>query len=159
MPDLSDALWDINNEYRKRITQAKGYLTLLEAVIGAHGADPGVRAALRHLRATLDAVDADHSTWRHTYFYRAHNPLPDYPRMVSRPSDVQRALRTFSQMLGQHLRRFDSIVQAMDALPRPDPALTRVIKGNDLWQLCRDEIEQLATYDHYAQGRLPRRVR
>lgn len=158
MADLSNALFDINNEYRKRITRVLGHLTLLEGMIRTNsGAEPGLRAALRRMRATLEAVSADHSQWRHAYFYR--QATDSQQRMVAEPREVQRALRAFSQMLGQHLTDFDLILDTLDTLPRPDPSLTRVLKNQDLWLLCREGIEGLARYDQYAQSRLPHRMR
>ena len=129
MANLSEALWDINNEYRKRLSLLMGHMRLLEQIIKIKsGSEPGLRAAIRRVRATLEEIDADHHDWRHTYFYREPEDGRKR-RMVVDPDAVQLALRTFSGMLSEHLNHFDTIAQTMADLPRPDPSLTRVIKG------------------------------
>ncbi|GEM_PF-1887741 len=154
MASPSEALWEINNEYRKRLSQLMGHMKLLEQLLQMHGGtDPGLRAAIRRIRATLEEIDVDHHEWRHTYFYR----LPEGQhkrRMVSTPVAVRLALTTFDRMLQTHLEHFDAIAQTLDSLPRPDPSLTRVIKGNDLWELCMAGAESLVTYDRFMREQL-----
>lgn len=147
--NLHDALWEINNEYRKRLSLLMGHMKLLEQILKAQGnAEPALRAAIRRVRATLEEMDADHHDWRHRYFYQAPEG-ENRRRMVNTPDAVQIALRTFSAMFSDHLHELDRVHQTMGELPRPDPAMTRVIKGGDLWEMCLDGVESLATYDRF----------
>lgn len=149
-----DALWEINNEYRKRLSLLMGHMKLLEQLLLMQDhAEPALRAAVRHIRATLEDIDADHHEWRHTYFYRLPEDA-EKRRMVTDPAAVRGALETFSKMLSAHLRHYDDISGALNDLPRPDPSLTRVIRGNDLWQMCLDGVESLASYDAFVHDQL-----
>lgn len=153
MTTLSDALWEINNEYRKQLSLLMGHMKLLEELLKMQGnAEPALRAAIRRVRATLEDVDADHHGWRHTYYYQIDGE--QRRRMVNGEAKISRALETFSDMFSEHLRDFEMITETMAGLPRPDPALTRVIKGSDLWQMCLDELETLATFDKFVNDRL-----
>ncbi len=152
--NLNDALWEINNEYRKRLSLLMGHMKLLEQLLKMQGnAEPALRAAIRRVRATLEEMDADHHDWRHCYFYQA--PEGDNRRrMVTSPEAVQLALRTFSAMFSDHLHELDRVTATMADLPRPAPAMTRVIKGSDLWEMCLDGVEALTTYDHFVHDAL-----
>jgi hypothetical protein len=159
MSATGDALWEINNEYRKRLSLLMGHMKLLEQLLKMQGnAEPALRAAIRRVRATLEDVDADHHEWRHRYFYR-YDPGAEKRRMVGDDESIMKALRTFSVMLSRHLNYFDTIIETLDDLPRPDPTLTRVIKGGDLWAMCRDETESLATYDQFVNEQFSHRDR
>ncbi len=145
-----DVLWEINNEYRKRLSLLMGHMNLLEQILKAQGsAQPALRAAIRRIRATLEEIDADHHNWRHAHFYRLDENGDR--RMVTEPDAVLRALETFLALLDRHLGHFRLIAEALADLPRPDPALTRVIRGGDLWQMCLEELEALATYDQFVE--------
>ncbi len=147
MATASEVLWEINNEYRKRLSLLMGHMQLLEQLLKAQGsAEPALRAAIRRIRAALEDIDADHHNWRHTYYYRETAAM-ERRRMVDHPAAVQTALETFATMLRGHLPRFADIRATMHALPRPSAALTRVIRGGDLWEMCLEEIEVLAAFD------------
>ncbi len=152
MSNPSEALWEINNEYRKRLSQLMSHMKLLEQLLVMQGrAEPGLRAAIRRIRAVLEEIDADHHDWRHTYFYRPPEG-EEKRRMVSDPAAVQKALRTFDVMFNGHAQRFEAIAATMSSLPRPDPALTKVIRQSDLWQMCLDGVESLATYAEFMRS-------
>lgn len=147
MGTASEALWEINNEYRKRLSLLMGHMQLLEQLLKTQGsAEPALRAAIRRIRAALEDIDADHHNWRHTYYYRESADM-ERRRMVDHPAAVQAALETFAAMLRGHQPQFASIRATMHALPRPPAALTRVIRGGDLWEMCQEEIAALATFD------------
>lgn len=144
-----EALWELNNEYRKQLSLLMGHMNLLEQLLKMQdNAEPALRAAIRHIRAILEDIDADHHNWRHTHFYQAETGATRR-RMVDTPEAVLKALQIFSIMLGKHLRSFDAIAAMMADLPQPDPTLTRVIKGGDLWEMCLEELETLATFDAF----------
>ncbi len=150
----NEALWEINNEYRKRLSLLMGHMKLLEHLLHMQGnVEPALQAAIRRVRVTLEDIDADHHEWRHAYYYQ----VPDgghKRRMVSHPQAVQLALQTFSAMLSEHLAALNAIAATVRGLPRPAPSLTRVIKGGDLWQMCLEGLESLATYDQFVRDEL-----
>ncbi|MBN2472733.1 MAG: hypothetical protein JXN59_18565 [Anaerolineae bacterium] len=155
METTSEALWEINNEYRKRLSLLMGHMQLLEQLLRAQGAaEPALRAAIRRIRAALEDIDADHHNWRHTYYYREPAHM-DRRRMVDDPAAVLAALETFARMLDGHLQAFSDIRATMRSLPRPPETLTRVIKGGDLWGMCLEEIETLAAFDRFVADRAP----
>ncbi len=159
MTSSTEALWEINNEYRKRLSLLMGHMKLLEELLKVQGsADPALRAAIRRARATLEEIDADHHEWRHTFYYQQPEDQQKR-RMVTDPAAVRRALQTFQGMLGEHLAQYAAIAQTLAALPRPDPALTRVIRHNDLWEMCVEGIQGLAAYDRFVQEQLSGRPR
>ena len=154
MVNLGDALWEINNEYRKQLSLLMGHLKLLEELLRLQGqAEPAVRAAIRRFRAILEDIDADHHDWRHTYFYTRPDGS-DKRRMVGEPAAIDQALRTFTQMYRDHALQFKTMQRAFGDLPRPDPALTRVLKGSDLWEMCLTETAALAGYRAFLAQRL-----
>ncbi len=154
MGSRSEALWEINNEYRKRLSLLMGHMKLLEELLKMQGsAEPALRATIRRIRATLEEIDADQHEWRHRYFYM--QPEGEYKRrMVADPDAVDLALRTFADMFDSHARLFADIALVVRDLPRPDPTLTRVIKGNDLWTMCQEGVADLAAYDRFVQEKL-----
>jgi ribosomal protein S21 len=154
MPGSGDALWEINNEYRKQLTLLMSHMKLLEELLKVQGrAEPGLRAAIRRFRAALEEIDADQHEWRHRYFYM--KPAgEDRRRMVSDPAAIELALQTFRQMFAGHAQQYALIAQTFAGLARPDPALTRVIKGGDLWLMCQEEVAELAGYGRFIQAQL-----
>lgn len=154
MTTASEALWEINNEYRKQLSLLMGHMKLLEQLLQAQGnAEPALRAAIRRIRAALEDIDADHHNWRHTYYYQESNDM-DRRRMVNQSAAVQIALEIFATMLTDHKQTFASLQATMLRLPRPAEALTRVIKGADLWEMCMAEIADLATFDRFVNSQV-----
>ncbi|MFC1959757.1 hypothetical protein ACFLYO_03500 [Chloroflexota bacterium] len=152
----AEALWEINNEYRKRLSLLMGHMNLLEQILKMQdNAEPALRAAIRHIRATLEDIDADHHNWRHTHFYQPEEGSARR-RMVDADAAIMKALQTFTVTLSSHLRHFDAIAETMAAMPQPDPALTRVIKGGNLWDMCLNELEALAAFDVFVHDMLSR---
>lgn len=152
MATESEALWEINNEYRKRLNLLMGHMKLLEQLLKMQGsAEPAVRAAIRRIRATLEDVDADHHNWRHTYYYQEIAET-DRRRMVDDTDAIYTALEVFVEMMVRHLQDFTSVLATMLGLRRPPEEMTRVIKGGDLWAMCLDELESLATFDQFMRG-------
>ena len=154
MAGPGDALWEINNEYRKQLSLLMGHLKLLEELLKMQGhAEPALRAAIRRFRGALEEIDADQHDWRHRYFYM--KPAgEDRRRMVADRAAIDLALQTFRHMYAGHARQYAQISQTFASLARPDPALTRVIKGSDLWLMCQEEVAELADYDRFIQAQL-----
>lgn len=154
MAGPGDALWEINNEYRKQLTLLMSHMKLLEELLKMQGrAEPALRAAIRRFRAALEEIDADQHEWRHRYFY-VKPAGEDRRRMVSDPEAIELALQTFRHMYAGHAPQFNLLARTFEELPRPDPALTRVIKGGDLWLMCQEEVAALADYDRFIQAQL-----
>lgn len=154
MATESEALWEINNEYRKRLSLLMGHMKLLEQLLKMQSnAEPALRAAIQRIRAMLEDVDADHHNWRHTFYYREVAEM-ERRRMVDGSDALYVALETFAEMMVRHLQEYNRIQAIMLGLPRPPEEMTRVIKGGDLWVMCLDEMDSLATFDQFMRGAL-----
>jgi hypothetical protein len=154
MTTQTDALWEINNEYRKRLSMLMGHMKLLEQMLMMrNNAEPALRATIRFIRSTLEDIDADLHEWRHKYFY-VHPGDDGKRRMVSEADNVMHAIKTFIAMLEGHLQQFDSIQAIMAEQHRPNPEYTRVIKGGDLWDMCQYDIDALLRYDQFVNDQL-----
>ncbi|GAB4575936.1 MAG: hypothetical protein Kow0077_29930 [Anaerolineae bacterium] len=152
MATPAEALWEINNEYRKRLSLLMGHLKLLEQLlIQQPDTGPTLRMVLRNLRAMLEDADADHHTWRHTYYYQAGDDVARR-RMVDDPAAVRRALTEFTVMLSQHTPQFVRAYSMFTGLPRPPEHLTRLVKDNDLWAMCLTELQALVFFDRFVAG-------
>lgn len=152
MATQAEALWEINNEYRKRLSLLMGHMKMLEQLLKMQSnAEPALRAAIRRMRATLEDVDADLHNWRHTFYYQ-ESAEAERRRMVDGSDALFTALETFADMMVRHLQEFTRVQATMLGLPRPPEELTRVIKGGDLWGMCLNEMESLATFDQFMRG-------
>lgn len=146
MNTTGDVLWRINNEYRKRLTQAQTYLDLLEQMILAHGGygPPHTLEALHYARQQVEGLVEEHRQWRHAYYYDSLETR----RMVQGDRAVNKALSRFSRMRTQHEQRAYDVYAALFQSPRPDPRVTRVLSG-DLWTMTQYALNDLIVFGDY----------
>lgn len=143
----AELLWRANNEYRKRLTQAATCLYLLEQQVLALDKANQARtlAALRHTLEEVDALAEEHRAWRYRYYYES----PDTRRMVHDSAAVYQALARFSRLRVQHGRRLADLRALLSRVQRPDPAVTRVAAGGDLWTLAEYALRDLDRFDDF----------
>ncbi len=143
----NELLWRVNNEYRKRLSQAQTYLDLLEQMLLANWSEPTAPDTLDTLRFVsqeLRAVAEETRAWRHLFFYES----AESKRMVQDDRAITQALSRFSRMRSAHEAHFINAYTLLYQLPRPQPELTRVPTG-DLWLMCQYALHDLVTFDDY----------
>ncbi|MBL8119228.1 MAG: hypothetical protein JNJ78_16955 [Anaerolineae bacterium] len=146
MDASNTVLWRVNNEYRKRLSQAQTYLDLLEQLIIANcGEEPmHTLESLRYAREQVAQIVEEHRHWRHTFYYESQASR----RMVQNDRAVNRALARFSRMRTQHEQRLFDLYNILYQTPRPDPLATRVPNG-DLWNMAQYAINDLVVFGDY----------
>ena len=66
----TDVLWRVNNEYRKRLSQAQTFLDLLEQMILAtDDRQPRTLETLRYAREQVNSLIEEHRRWRNRFYY------------------------------------------------------------------------------------------
>lgn len=140
MQQQSDLLWYVNNEYRKRLTQASKFIDLLEQMVLSTGreAEPTVMGALRYMREQVGVLSEEHRNWRYRFYYDS----PESKRMVQDERAVGQALARFNRMRSQHEALLSDLYHIFDQTPRPDPGITRVPSG-DMWNMAQYAIHDL----------------
>ena len=144
----SDVLWRVNNEYRKRLTQARTFVDLLEQMLRSEGSEhpSQVLATLDYIRDQVDGLIEDHRDWRYRFYY----DTPESKRMVQTDRAIHQALARFSRMRTQHETRLIDLYNILYETPRPDPHATHVPKG-DLWVMTQFAIHDLLGFSDYYQ--------
>jgi hypothetical protein len=142
----ADVLWRLNNEYRKRLTQAQTYLDLLEQLLMVQDDNHSfeIIEALQQARHELITLTEEHRDWRHHFYY---DSLETH-RMVHDSRAVNKALARFSRMRSQHEQRLYQLYNNLAQLPRPDAHMTRVPNG-DLWVMTQYAINDLIIFGDY----------
>ncbi len=142
----ADVLWRLNNEYRKRLSQAQTYLDLLEQLLMVQAADQTAQTiqVLDHARHELVILNEEHRDWRHHFYYDSIETR----RMVQDNRSVNQALSRFSRMRAQHERRLYEVYNLLTQLPRPDARMTRVPNG-DLWIMTQYALNDLMVFGDY----------
>jgi hypothetical protein len=142
----ADVLWRLNNEYRKRLSQAQTYLDLLEQLLMVQDDDRSfeVIEALQQARHELVRLTEEHRNWRHHFYYDS----TETRRMVQDDRAVNQALARFSRMRSQHERRLYELYNNLSQLPRPDVRMTRVPNG-DLWVMTQYALNDLIIFGDY----------
>ncbi len=143
----TDVLWRLNNEYRKRLSQAQTYLDLLEQLLLIQADDHSfqILEALQQARHELVVLTEEHRDWRHHFYYDSLETR----RMVHDSRAVNKALARFSRMRSQHERRLYEVYNVLAQLPRPDTHMTRVPNG-DLWVMTQYALNDLIIFGDYA---------
>src|SRR5215218_7785698 len=92
----ADVLWRLNNEYRKRLSQAQTYLDLLEQLLMIQTSEDSFELleALQQARHELVILTEEHRDWRHHFYYDSLETR----RMVQDNRAVNKALARFSRM-------------------------------------------------------------
>jgi galactokinase len=145
MPNPVDLLWMVNNEYRKRLAQAETYLSLLEQLLPLHtgAAQAEIQEVLRYAREEILALTEDHRNWRRMYYYESD----ETKKVVQSERAVNRALDRFGKMRDEHERRLSELYHLLTQIPRPNPDLTAVPTGGDLWVMTQYAIHSLAGFE------------
>lgn len=146
MRAATHVLWRINNEYRKRLSQAQTLLNLLEQVLVMQRdyREEHTLAALAYVRDQLEVIAEEHRLWRHHFYYESL----DTRRMVQDDRAVHQALSRFSRMRAHQERRLHDIYTLLDGLPRPQASITSIPNG-DLWTMAQDAVAELVTFDNF----------
>jgi hypothetical protein len=146
MSSTNDVLWRINNEYRKRLSQAQTFLDLLEQVMLANSGygPPHTLEALHYARQQVAELMEEHRQWRHSYYYDSLETR----RMVHEDRAINKALSRFSRMRTQHEQRAYDAYALLFQSPRPDPRVTRVPNG-DLWTMTQYALNDLIVFGDY----------
>ncbi len=147
MTTPSDLLWRTNNEYQKRLKQAKTYLSLLEQLVIMQGRDAHTLNALHHALDQIDTLNNEHRDWRYRYYYESLETR----RMVQSIHAVHQALAHFSRMRARHQYNLNQIETLLLRLQRPDPVITQTPTG-DLWQMTQHALIDLNHFDDYMQS-------
>ena len=147
MKTPADVLWRINNEYRKRLEQARTYLNILEQLVLTQHPDEYILAALQQALAQVEQMIGEHRHWRYNYYYDS----ADSQRMVQNHGAINQALTQFARMRTRHEHELQLIHLRLYHLQRPDPAITSVPVG-DLWQLSQFALQDLSGFDQYLQS-------
>lgn len=139
MDAQADLLWRINNEYRKRLSQAHTLIDLLEQMLRNSDSQnqEQVLDTLNYVRGEVDTLIEQHRDWRYRYYYES----PETKRMVQNERAVLQALARFNRLRVQQEAHLTDLYTILYDVPRPDPSMTRVPKG-DLWVMT-----QYAIYD------------
>ncbi|GIL14406.1 MAG: hypothetical protein BroJett038_31260 [Chloroflexota bacterium] len=146
MTAANQLLWRVNNEYRKRLSQAQTLLNLLEQLLLMQddASQEHALAVLNYAREQIEAMTEEHRQWRYTYYYDS----AETKRMVQDDRAVNQALSRFRRMRAHQERRLNDLYTLIFDVPRPDPNLTRVPNG-DLWMMARYAIHDLVTFDSF----------
>lgn len=152
MDTRSDVLWRVNNEYRKRLSQAQTYLDLLEQIVLANGDASQYQLVelLRYVRDQVNQLIEEHRNWRYLFYYES----PETKRMVQGDRAVSQALARFSRMRSSHQSRLNDLYDLLDQAPRPDPRVTRVPTG-DLWAMTEYALSNLLGFGDYLNSLEP----
>ncbi len=163
MIDSADALWQLNTEYTQRLARARSSLELVGRLLAQHVGepasydDPDVSAAVKQLFAVLDycndrlnLITNEHRDWRYRYFYES----PDSRRVVQEDAAIRQALIRFSKMRTHHERMLRELAMLIDAVPRPNPTITRVPNA-DMWEMMRAAIAQLLDFSGFMAALSP----
>ncbi len=143
MTASGDLLWNLNNEYRHRLSRARKYIDLLEQLLLArHGdAETMVLETLRYAQAQIGALGEEHRGWRYAYFYET----AEQKRMVQNERDVMRALAHFNRMSSRHRQLLNEIQYALETVQRPNRGFT-IIPGGDLWEMMQYALGDMAEF-------------
>jgi hypothetical protein len=145
----ADLLWRINNEYRRRLSQAHTLVDLLEQMIRNSDSEQQghVLAALDYVREQVDALIEELRVWRYRYYYESL----ESKRMVQSERAINQALARFNRLRVQQEPRLNDLYALLYETPRPDPEMTRVPKG-DLWTMTLYAIYDLLSFGDYFQA-------
>jgi hypothetical protein len=143
MTSSADRLWQLNNEYRKLITQVSKYLDLLEQLMLArHDANSNqVLEIVQYAREQIALLDDEHRRWRYDYYYEA----AENKRMVQADMAVNEALIYFGLMSARHQQYWNDLYALLNDIPHPAPNMTHVANG-DLWALLQFAVTEITTF-------------
>jgi hypothetical protein len=143
----SDLLWQLNGEYRKRLTLAYNTLALLEGHLRQLNADSSACETLRWAAEQINTAEQEHRQWRHTYYYES----PESKRMVQDERGVAQALSIFHRLRQRHTEQFGQVSDALGTLDRPPPPQTLSSSGEDLWARAEQAFGDLQRFDDFVR--------
>ena len=143
MTTSASLLWQINHQYRQRLSKVRKYLDLLEQLMLArHGeTETPVLETLRYARSQVGALGEEHRGWRYAYFYET----AEQKRMVHDERDVLRALAHFNRMSNRHRRQLSEVQYALATIERPSSDFT-LVPGGDLWVMMEYALGDVAEF-------------
>jgi hypothetical protein len=156
MIETTDLLWQLNNEYGKRLSRARAGLELVGRLLAERIGDPEIYevsdsmaikqmyAVLDYTNERIDNLSRDHRDWRYRYYYDS----PDTKRIVQTEEAIREALARFSRMRARHERACKELAILLEALPRPHTYMTSVPHG-DLWDNMRASIQDLLNFSDF----------
>lgn len=137
-------LWRVNNEYRRRLSQAQTYLGLLERLLVTLPQYTECLDVVRYTLGEISALDDAHRNWRYNFLYE--DPLSR--RVVQTEDAVQLALVEFGTMFDEFRIRLQQINRLLQNTDAPDERVTGVPSGN-LWKFLLNAVDNLARFDEY----------
>jgi hypothetical protein len=154
MSRINERIWRLNQEYVRRLANARTVLGLLESLLtsnlATYGLDDGWSTTeaewtvlLRDAADALNQLHEAHRTWRYDYFYES----PDTRRVVQDRAAVAKATVYFEHLLRAYESRLELVSRMLRVLPRPDPHWTTVPQG-DLWSLFETAVDDLRSFKH-----------
>jgi hypothetical protein len=148
---ISDAelLWQVNHEYHRRLHNAQTSFSLLQHLLQRWEHRDNTVPQLETATSSFVQMLAQHRAWRYACFYA---PPPTAKRMVQEQAAVLHALTTFDALCRQHQTRLQQINQHLSSVWRPDPSITCVSNGQDLWTHAETALHELNTFDQYLQS-------
>ena len=146
METQADLLWRINNEYRKRLSQARTLVDLLEQMLRNSDQPGDMLTTLNYIRQEVDVLIEEQRDWRYRYYYES----PESKRMVQDERAIIQALARFNRLRVRQEAHLTELYNILYDIPRPDPAVTRVPKG-DLWVMTQYAIYDLLGFSDYFQ--------
>jgi hypothetical protein len=153
----TDLLWQLNNEYGKRLSRMKAGIELVvrllvERIGDTEGYEAADISAIKQMYAVLDyteerinALVDQHRDWRYRYYYQS----TDIKRIVQDDAEIQQAVARFARMRTQHTRVCKELTMLIDALPRPHTYMTSIANG-DLWDNMNVALLDLLNFDDFS---------
>jgi hypothetical protein len=138
------ALWRLNNEYRKRLAHAQTCVALLDEILTLYDPYEPALELMRYMRDQLAVLTEEHRSWRYECYYVS----PQSKRMVQEERAVSRAVARFNRMRSDHEPRLYALYDLLESTPPPNTTFTRIPNGN-LWQKLADAVHELMSFRDY----------
>lgn len=140
-------LWRINNEYRRRLSQAQTYLGLLERLLMPIPQYGECLDTVRYTQTEIITLDDSYRDWRYAYLYENIQTK----RIVQSEEAILNALETFGRMFEANKPRLAQLNRLLQSTDPPAPHVTGVPSGN-LWAFMLKAVDSLARFDEYIVG-------
>lgn len=137
-------LWRINNEYRRRLSQAQTYLGLLERLLTPIPQYGECLDTVRYTQTEIATLDDSHRDWRYAHLYENFQTK----RVVQSEEAILHALETFGRMFEANKPRLAQLNRLLQSTDAPAPHVTGVPSGN-LWAFMLKAVDSLARFDEY----------
>jgi Ser-tRNA(Ala) deacylase AlaX len=153
----TDLLWQLNNEYGKRLSRMHAGIELVarllaERIGDANHYDEADSAVIKQMYAVLDYTEErintlieQHRDWRYRYYYQSQ----ENKRVVQVEAAIHQAMARFARMRTHHTRVCKELTLLIEALPRPHTYMTSVPNG-DLWDNMYAALQDLLNFDDFS---------